>query len=179
MYGTGAATDAAETAPTSIESEINAEVAEMKHPVSAQLFTSVRIDVQCVVFFKTVAPIEPVSFVKRICEDALSNTHRKRTRYTKRLSPITLMGRATLEGVEKVARTVLEPKFHTSPAQPRKVRRSFLWFDEADQCATVCHPPDATQFQNNLAGEGHPTCRSVCGFRPPSRSEELRSPDRG
>ncbi len=125
MYGTGAAPEATEMAPTSIENEINAEVAEMKHPVSAQLFTSVRIDVQCVVFFKTVAPIEPVSFVKRICEDALSNPHRKRTRYTKRLSPITLMGRATLEGVEKVARTVLEPSFHHTPVQPRKVRRSF------------------------------------------------------
>ncbi|KAK5173094.1 uncharacterized protein LTR77_003216 [Saxophila tyrrhenica] len=125
LYGVGAAGEAnndinAEPSSSSIENEINAEVAEMKHPEAAPLFTPIRIDVQCVVFFKTTAPIEPVSFVKRICEDAMKRASRKRTRWTKRLSPMTLMGRASLDGLEKVALTVLEPHFHQTPLEPRK-----------------------------------------------------------
>lgn len=75
------------------------------------------------VFFKTVAPVEPVSFVKRICEDALSTPTRKRTRCVKRLSPMTLMDRASVEGLDKVAKAVLAPHFHQEPFQVRKVCR--------------------------------------------------------
>lgn len=155
LYGSGGPTigseeatkDAAEDDEVSggIEDEINAEVAGLKQPVgAAQLFTPIRVDVQCgvyianlplsrphgtdidvwiraVVFFKTAAPVEPVSFVQRICEDALNRSRHKRTRYAKRLSPMTLMGRASMEGLEKLAKAVLEPHFHLSPFQPRKV----------------------------------------------------------
>jgi tRNA acetyltransferase TAN1 len=74
-----------------------------------------------VVFFKTEAPVEPVSFVKRICEDASKHAARKRTRFVKRLSPMTLMGRASAEGLEKVAREVLAPHFHQEPFVAKKV----------------------------------------------------------
>ncbi|TKA32149.1 hypothetical protein B0A50_01397 [Salinomyces thailandicus] len=103
-----------------IESEIQAEVAGIRKPASVQLFTPVRIDVQCVVFFKTVSPVDPVSFVKKICEDAIRDPARKRTRCVKRLSPMTLMGRASPEGLESVAKEVLAPHFHKQPLEPRK-----------------------------------------------------------
>jgi tRNA acetyltransferase TAN1 len=74
-----------------------------------------------VVFFKTVAPVEPVSFVKKVCEDAMNNASHKRTRFTKRLSPVSLMGRASVDGLEKVAAEVLPPHFHQETSQPRKV----------------------------------------------------------
>ena len=83
--------------PVDIESEITAEVAGIRKPASVQLFTPVRLDVQCVVFFKTVAPVEPVAFVKKICEDALGHAAMKRTRTAKRLSPMTRMDRASVE----------------------------------------------------------------------------------
>lgn len=73
-----------------------------------------------VVFFKTVAPVEPVSLVKKICEDAMSEPLRKRTRFVKRLSPMTLMARATEEGLGKVTREVLAPRFHQEPFRPQK-----------------------------------------------------------
>ncbi|KAK3703543.1 hypothetical protein LTR37_014390 [Vermiconidia calcicola] len=103
-----------------IESEIQSEIADMRQPGSRQLFTPLRVDVQCVVFFKTVAPVEPVSFIKTVCEDAMSAARRKRTRWAKRLSPMTLMGRASEEGLEKVATEVLAPHFHRTPFQRRK-----------------------------------------------------------
>lgn len=147
LYGGGAAAASAELAAGdsagAIEDEINAEVAELHQPAAGQLFTPIRVDVQCgrwrwirafdtranqsaVVFFKTVSPVEPVSFVKRICEDAMQNPDHKRTRFAKRLSPVTLMGRASADGLEKVAEAVLQPHFHATPHQPRKVGLSLL-----------------------------------------------------
>jgi tRNA acetyltransferase TAN1 len=74
-----------------------------------------------VIFFKTVAPVEPVSFVHKICEDAMANPMHKRTRTAKRLAPMTLMGKATMEGLEEVAKQVLAPHFHQAPVTPKKV----------------------------------------------------------
>lgn len=122
-----------------IEKAIAAEVKDIRKPAAAQLFTPVRLDMQCgeywqssvpdvmlmpsvVVFFKTIAPVEPVSLVKTICEEAMADNQCKRTRFTKRLSPMTLMGRASAEGLEKVATEVLAPHFHQEPFQRRKVR---------------------------------------------------------
>lgn len=76
-----------------------------------------------VIFFRTVAPVEPVSFVKQVCEAAMREPDRKRTRFAKRLSPMTLMGRASPEGLDKVAREVLAPHFHQAECSGRKVRR--------------------------------------------------------
>lgn len=72
-------------------------------------------------FFKTVAPVEPVSFVHKICEDAMANPMLKRTRTAKRLAPMSLMGKATMEGLEEVAKSVLAPHFHQAPVTPKKV----------------------------------------------------------
>lgn len=137
--------NAAGLSTNGIESEIQDEVAEMNHPTSVQLFTPIRLDVQCgqcstyhyyfrhgitdenvVVFFKTVAPVEPIAYVKKICEDAAQNRERKRTRFVKRLSPMTFMGRASEEGLEKVAKEVLPPHFHQVPFQRRRVSHFLL-----------------------------------------------------
>lgn len=75
-----------------------------------------------VIFFKTRAPVEPVSFVQRICEDAAKQNAPKRTRFCNRLTPMTLMGKATEEGLEKTAKEVLASHFHTEPRVPTKVR---------------------------------------------------------
>lgn len=52
----------------------------------------------------------------------MHGSQRKRTRFAKRLSPMTLMGRASEEGLDKTAREVLAPYFHQEPVQTRKVR---------------------------------------------------------
>ncbi|KAK3071429.1 hypothetical protein LTR53_008633 [Teratosphaeriaceae sp. CCFEE 6253] len=118
--GENAGAEAEEPEAVDIESEIKAEVAGIRKPSAVQLFTPVRLDMQCVVFFKTVSPVEPVSFVKKICEDASSGTALRRTRNTNRLTPMTLLGRASGEDLEKVALEVLRPHFHQEPAQSRK-----------------------------------------------------------
>ncbi|EMF09129.1 uncharacterized protein SEPMUDRAFT_151948 [Sphaerulina musiva SO2202] len=102
-----------------IEKEILAEVREIRKPKVARLFTPVQLNVQCVIFFKTTSPVEPVSLVKTICSDAMNNKTRKRTRFALRLTPMTLMGRASTEGLEQVALKVLAPHFHQEPFRAR------------------------------------------------------------
>ena len=97
-----------------IEAEIQKEVQGMKSKVTKKeaLFQSVKMDIQCVLFFKTRPPIEPVSFVHKICKDAAEGAT-QRARFVKRLSPMTMMGKATEDGLAKVADAVLGPVFHS------------------------------------------------------------------
>ncbi|KEQ69220.1 hypothetical protein M436DRAFT_56361, partial [Aureobasidium namibiae CBS 147.97] len=103
-----------------IEAEIQQELQDIRKPQAKPLFWSIKLDVQCVIFFKTRAPVEPVSFVRRICEDAARHNAPKRTRFCNRLTPMTLMGKATEEGLEKTAKEVLAAHFHTEPRVPTK-----------------------------------------------------------
>lgn len=75
-------------------------------------------------FFKTQAPIEPVEFVRRICEDAMASSERKTGRFVKRLTPMTLMGKATEKGLEEVSAKVLAPHFHTEGSAGKKASTS-------------------------------------------------------
>lgn len=80
-----------------------------------------------VIFFKVLPPVEPVGFVHQICSDAASSTSRKQSRSVKRLTPMTLMGKATETGLDEVARQVLAPHFH-DPVNPNTSKKvlSFL-----------------------------------------------------
>lgn len=100
-------------AEADIEAEIKKEVQGMRSTVTKKeaLFQSVKMDLQCVLFFKTRPPIEPVSFVHTICKDAAEGGT-QRVRFVKRLSPMSMMGKATEDGLAKVADAVLRPLFH-------------------------------------------------------------------
>ena len=65
--------------------------------------------------------MEPVSFVHRICTDAAGSVGSKKNRWVKRLSPMTLMGKATEKGLEEVTKRVLAPHFHQEGNPARKV----------------------------------------------------------
>ena len=73
-----------------------------------------------VLFMKTKPPIDAVGVVHTICEDAMA-TQSKRTRTVKRLTPMTLIGKATETGLEDTARKVLAPHFHTEGIEQKKV----------------------------------------------------------
>lgn len=74
-----------------------------------------------VVFFRCFGPIDPVVLAKRVVEDAAANPSRKRTRFTHRLSPMTILERASEEGLAKACDNVLKPHFHDEGVLPRKV----------------------------------------------------------
>ncbi|KAL8948940.1 MAG: hypothetical protein Q9222_004916 [Ikaeria aurantiellina] len=128
LYGDAIAKDTAimdqsDVTNNDIEAEINREVQGIRTPSQSPLFTPVKIDVQCVLFFKTREPVEPVSFVQRICADALVNATTRKTRHVKRLTPMTRMGKATEKSLEEVAKAVLAPVFHQdAPSQKFAIR---------------------------------------------------------
>ena len=80
----------------------------------------VRAD-KSVIFYRTHLPLEPTSFVQSLCEAATDKTVAYgRTRFTKRLTPVTLLGNASEEGLIAVAKKVLAPHFHDVPVTAKK-----------------------------------------------------------
>ncbi|KAI9794672.1 MAG: hypothetical protein M1835_006486 [Candelina submexicana] len=106
--------------PESIEAEIEKEVESMKQAKPEALFQSIKLDIPCVMFFKTREPVEPVSFVQSLCKDATLSPKQSRSRWVKRLTPMALMGKASEQGLEEVARTVLQPYFGQDAGISRK-----------------------------------------------------------
>lgn len=87
-------------------------------------------------FFKTRAPVEPVSFVRRICLDAAESLGTQRHRCIRRLTPMTRMGKATEKGLEEVSKAVLSPAFHQEGGLSKKGSVCFLFVDNATQYTT-------------------------------------------
>ena len=112
-----------------IESSIRKEINSMARKQGpAKLFTPVYLDLQCVLFFKTRPPVVPVDFVRRICEDANNNAAKKRVRFVNRLTPMTMIARATEKGLEDVGKLVLgehfqlvDEKGHVDPETEKKL----------------------------------------------------------
>jgi tRNA acetyltransferase TAN1 len=79
--------------------------------------TPVKMNVDCLLFVKTHPPVDPVAFVRRICEDAKRCEEipgLMRCRYVNRLTPVSVMGKATEAGLVEVAREVLGGLFDLS-----------------------------------------------------------------
>lgn len=101
----------------SIQKELNAMKAPKEKPATQQTFTPVSSGVECVFFVKTIKPVEPDRLVRKICEDAQAcpDPRQRKCRYINRLTPVLLTDRATENGIERVARSVLKPFFELKP----------------------------------------------------------------
>jgi tRNA acetyltransferase TAN1 len=79
----------------------------------------VKMNVDCLLFVRTRAPIEPLEFVRRICADAKAREPGQlKCRYVNRLTPVTVIGKASEAGLLDVARKALSPIFKlNSPTQ--------------------------------------------------------------
>jgi tRNA acetyltransferase TAN1 len=105
-----------------IESSIQKEMVSMdKSSQHTKLIAPVRLDLQCVLFFKIRPPIDPVDFVHRICKEIVSTSGVRRMRYINRLTPMTLMGKATEKGLEEVGKAVLGQHFNLRENQEQAV----------------------------------------------------------
>lgn len=110
-----------------IEASIQRELTSMKpqdddkERPRDEVFTILRQSVDCLLFVKTREPIEPVEFAHRICVDATAAADPKarRSRYLNRLTPITLVGRASDKGVQEVCEKVLPRWFAMKRAKDK------------------------------------------------------------
>jgi len=99
-----------------IEAAIQKEVAAIKDKGKGDNedhhFIPMKMNVDCLLFFKTKAPVEPVEFARRICADAKAREPDQfKCRYVNRLTPVTVIGKASEAGLIEVARKALSPFF--------------------------------------------------------------------
>lgn len=110
-----------------------------------------------VLFFRTRAPCVPVEMVHTLLEEKVQS------KWTHRLTPVTRTGKATLEGLEEVAKEVLGPYFHEGK-EGVKVR--FLSGSNLLACwnssILVLYPTYDTPAQRS---EPRSTYQSSCGYR--------------
>ncbi|KAI0799294.1 hypothetical protein GGR55DRAFT_669659 [Xylaria sp. FL0064] len=107
--------------PEDIEAAIEKEIASMKSakkPDDAP-FELLKMSVDCVLFVRTRAPVDPLVLVHDICKDAAAAKDRSlwRSRFINKLTPIALTGKATEKGVEDVARQVLSGHFQLAEGE--------------------------------------------------------------
>lgn len=102
-----------------VEADIEAELNALKNrSTNEDKLKLVTLDVPCVCFVKTGKGIDPVRLVHQICSDAFDNPNRKRSRYIKRMTPMSLIRKTLSGGLDDVCKSVLEP--HFGPGQPSK-----------------------------------------------------------
>ncbi len=82
-------------------------------PRKDSVFEPVRVGIDCLFFVRTGQPVEPRELVEAICSGAkkCDDRTKRRSRFINRLTPVALMGKATENGVEEVARNVLAKHF--------------------------------------------------------------------
>ncbi|RPA99206.1 hypothetical protein L873DRAFT_1768080 [Choiromyces venosus 120613-1] len=93
-----------------IEASIQKEISGLKGAKAEKLFISVKLDIDCVVFFRLRPPCEPTAMVNALCAGTVEK--RLKSRYVHRLTPVTRIGKANAEGLEAVAKEVLPPHFY-------------------------------------------------------------------
>ncbi|KAK4185291.1 tRNA acetyltransferase TAN1 [Podospora australis] len=99
-----------------IQKEVAALNANRKGTDGGHSMTPLKMNVDCLLFVRTKPPIDPVAFVKRICEDAKARDDPAliKCRYVNRLTPVSVTGKATEQGLAEVAKEALAPYFDLS-----------------------------------------------------------------
>jgi len=93
-----------------IEAAINKEVAELKASKEDKPALSIKLDIQCLVFFRLKPPCIPTDVVYELCKGTADGSMRKTV--VQRLTPVTRTAKGTLEGLEALAKDVLKSHFH-------------------------------------------------------------------
>jgi len=145
-----------------IESSIEKELGSLSSakPASARSFSTIRVDMESILFIKTHAPIEPVGFVQRICQDAgaRGSEPTTKTRYVNRLTPITLTGKANEKSVDETARTVLGRYFVLKSGGP--LSEDDTPAHTVRPSGAVARPPNLTPAPTNSFAVRHTTLHS-------------------
>ena len=122
MYGikSGEDCDALDASDGDIESAIQKELGALKDKgkrASDHVLAEIRIKEECLLFMRCKAPIEPVEFSRRICQDAASTGHGgAKARYLNRLTPLTAIAKASEIGLDEAARKALAGHFKLKSA---------------------------------------------------------------
>lgn len=109
------------SASQSIEADIASELQDLRggdstsedNGVSVKPLQLITLDIPCVSFlrFPPDSILDPVDLVHKICLDAADPSSPQRSRFIKRLTPLTKLGKALGQGLERACDEVLPPYF--------------------------------------------------------------------
>ncbi|WYZ34361.1 hypothetical protein EsH8_I_000637 [Colletotrichum jinshuiense] len=96
----------------SIQKELDG-ISSAKRGKSKRNFKAIRAGIECVFFMKTRDPVDPVELCRQICQDAslCTDLKERKTKYINRLTPVSVVDKASENGVARVARKALAPWF--------------------------------------------------------------------
>ncbi|KAL1964081.1 hypothetical protein VTN77DRAFT_7499 [Rasamsonia byssochlamydoides] len=96
-----------------IEAQIKKEV-EGLQPKSAtpRLFQAIKLDIPCLSFIRVDKSIDPVQLVHGLCLDAQANPDQKKSRWIKRMTPVTSIRKTLKVDLSEFAKEILQPHFH-------------------------------------------------------------------
>ncbi|KAI7867687.1 hypothetical protein BDF14DRAFT_1800760 [Spinellus fusiger] len=119
-----------------IEASIAREVAALKNSSRSSRFYNVSTGTTCLVFIRTVSPVEPVSFVHHILTD-MNATQSQKTRHVSRLLPVEKTCKANLPEMEALAQEVVFPKFNTPDKDGKIIPRTFAIVARVRNCSKI------------------------------------------
>ncbi|KAI7978012.1 hypothetical protein EIK77_009552 [Talaromyces pinophilus] len=104
-----------------IEAQVRKEVEGLKPKSSKpRLFQKVTSNLPCIVLYRIDKSIDPVKLVHDICEEARANPDQRKSRWIKRMIPITQIRKVLSVDLSVFAKEVLQPVFHADGV-PKKV----------------------------------------------------------
>lgn len=134
--------------PEDVEAAIEKELAAMKpsnKPKDAA-FDLLKMNVDCVLFMRTRAPVDPLALVREICKDAAAAKDRSlwRSRFVNKLTPITNTAKATEKGLEDVAKSVLAPHFRLAGDETEETAETVSGENNACSVSTYLREKDGS-----------------------------------
>ncbi|OLN94354.1 tRNA acetyltransferase TAN1 [Colletotrichum chlorophyti] len=150
----------------SIKNELDG-ISSEKTAKAKRNFKAIKAGIECVFFMKTRDPVDPVELCRRMCQDAILCTDLKerKSKYLNRITPVTVMDKASENGIARVARKVLAPWFGLTDEDPAKAKDGDKQEDEeADQA-----------IAEKIKGEGRPAF--TYAIRPSIRSNNTLDRD--
>ncbi|KAL1934260.1 hypothetical protein VTP01DRAFT_6442 [Rhizomucor pusillus] len=119
-----------------LEASIAKEVAAIKEGKKNKIFANIPMNLDCVIFIRTKAPVEPVQFVHHILTD-MKKHQVKKTRYVSRLLPVEMTCQANMDDIERVARQIVTPKFNTSNEDGSITSKAFAIVARVRNCTKI------------------------------------------
>jgi tRNA acetyltransferase TAN1 len=155
-----------------IETEIKAELESLKPNTSDESkVRMITLDIPCVSFARLPNGVDPVALVHEICDDAFSHPEQKRSRYIKRMTPITLIKKTLAGGLEQLCNIVLKPHFHTGgPRKKFAIRPSIRNNNQIDRDTLIKTVADAVGKEHSVDLTNYDLLilvdvyRNVCGM---------------
>ncbi|KAH6982802.1 hypothetical protein BKA56DRAFT_331591 [Ilyonectria sp. MPI-CAGE-AT-0026] len=164
-----------------IEASIQQELESFKEskPKTKQVFTAISTGLECVFFMKTTEPIDSLKLIQKMCQDAKDcpDPRERKTKYINRLTPVQDTDKASENGIERVARTVLAQWFELKSESGDDTQNG------ADAQGDGTEPAACTyairhNIRNHTTFKSDAIIKKVAGLVSPKHKVNLGNPDK-